>query len=226
MSTPFSWPWFHMAPVVGVLRGFTLAQVMEIVPAAIRGGLRNIEITMNTTEAAQQIRDVTAMFEGQINIGAGTVVSLPLLEQALSVGASFVVTPTIQQDVINACVGRSVPIFPGAFTPTEIERAWDLGASLVKVFPAETGGPKYIRALKGPFPQIKLLPTGGVDLKTLSAFVEAGADGFGVGSPLFDRRRVEEGDWKWVEDQCRAFATGYREILPLSDVCHRQAQTR
>lgn len=140
-----------------------------------------------------------------MHIGAGTVLDTKALEQALSAGASFIVTPTANPDVIRECVRRNIPIFPGAFTPTEIVTAWELGASMIKIFPAETHGPKYIKALKGPFPNIQMMPTGGVDLKTLPEFVKAGADGFGVGSPLFDRARVEAADWNWVEAQCRAF---------------------
>jgi 2-dehydro-3-deoxyphosphogluconate aldolase/(4S)-4-hydroxy-2-oxoglutarate aldolase len=93
---------------------------------------------------------------------------------------------------------------------SEVVRAWDLGAMMVKIFPAESVGPNYIRALKAPLPHIKLLPTGGVDLETLPAFLKAGADGFGIGSPLFNRQRVESGDWTWVEAQCRAFAEAHR----------------
>src|SRR6266571_7279320 len=93
----------------------------------------------------------------------------------------------------------------------ELPIVGDLGAMMVKVFPAESVGPGYVRALKAPLPHIKLLPTGGVDLKTLPDFLKAGADGFGIGSPLFDRQRVESCDWTWVEAQCRAFAEAYRQ---------------
>ncbi len=176
----------------------------------MRGGLRNIEITLNTADAAGQIREALALAEGRLNIGAGTVINVELLDQALAAGASFVVTPTVEPKVITECANRKIPVFPGAFSPTEIVRAWDLGAMMVKVFPAECVGPSYIRALKAPLPHIKLLPTGGVDLKTLPDFLKAGADGFGIGGPLFDRQRVQSGDWTWIEAQCRAFAEAYR----------------
>ena len=213
MKTLFSQDLFRELPIIGILRGFALDLLPEIVGAAIRGGLRNIEITMNTPGAARQIREALALAEGRLNIGAGTVINRQLLEEALAEGASFVVTPTVEPTIIRECVERKIPVFPGAYTPTEIVTAWELGATMVKVFPAESLGPTYIRAVKAPLPQIKLLPTGGVDLKTLPMFLKAGADGFGVGSPLFDRDRIESRDWPWLESRCRAFAETYRKAL-------------
>jgi 2-dehydro-3-deoxyphosphogluconate aldolase/(4S)-4-hydroxy-2-oxoglutarate aldolase len=215
MKAPFSQALFQELPIVGILRGFTPAQTTEIVRAAIGGGLRNIEITMNTPDAARQLREAATIAEGQLNIGAGTVINLELLDQALAAGAAFIVTPTVEPKVVVECVKRKIPVFPGALSPTEIVRAWDLGAMMVKVFPAESVGPGYIRALKAPLPHIKLLPTGGVDLTTLREFVKAGADGFGIGSPLFDRQRVQSCDWTWVEAQCRAFMEAYRQSSTL-----------
>jgi 2-dehydro-3-deoxyphosphogluconate aldolase / (4S)-4-hydroxy-2-oxoglutarate aldolase len=197
-------------PIIGILRGFTNAQVIETVQAAVCGGLKNLEITMGSAHTVEQIREAREIVGGKMAIGAGTVVNLNSLDDALDAGASFIVTPVANLDVVRECVHRDVPVFPGAFTPTEIVAAWEAGASMVKIFPADTVGPKYIKALKGPFPNIKLMPTGGVDLKTLPAFVNAGAEAFGIGGPLFDRERIEAEDWKWVEDQCRAFVEAYR----------------
>jgi 2-dehydro-3-deoxyphosphogluconate aldolase/(4S)-4-hydroxy-2-oxoglutarate aldolase len=198
MNASFSCALFQELPIVGILRGFTLGQMTEIVRAALRGGLRNIEITMNTPDAARQLREAVTVAEGRLNVGAGTVINLELLDQALVAGASFIVTPTVEPKVITECANQKIPVFPGAFSPTEVVRAWELGAMMVKIFPAECVGPGYIRALKAPLPHIKLLPTGGVDLKTLPDFQKAGADGFGIGSPLFDRQRVESCDWTWA----------------------------
>lgn len=200
-------------PIIGILRGFSTPQAAQTVRAAIRGGLKNLEITMGSDCAVEQIREARTIAETRMTIGAGTVLNLAALENALNAGAEFIVTPIANLDVIQECVRRNVPVFPGAFTPTEIVRAWEAGASVVKIFPAETLGPNYIKALKAPFPNIKLMPTGGVDLKTLSAFVKAGADAFGVGSPMFDRARIESGDWNWVEARCRAFVREYQAAL-------------
>ena len=198
-------------PVVGILRGFTTPQVIEIAKAALRGGLRNLEITMGSAET--QIQQARRIAGERMCIGAGTVLNLELLEKALAAGASFIVTPIVNVGVIEECVRRKIPVFPGAYSPTEIFRAWELGATMVKVFPSETLGPSYIKAIKAPLPQVKLMPTGGVDLKTLAAYKKAGADGFGVGGPLFDRARVEAGDWKWIETQCRAFVNAYSSTI-------------
>jgi 2-dehydro-3-deoxyphosphogluconate aldolase/(4S)-4-hydroxy-2-oxoglutarate aldolase len=206
----FSQALFTELPIIGILRGFTVPQLEQIVSSSLRGGLRNLEVTMNSPDAAAQISRAVTRGANQMNIGAGTVLNLKLLDQALEAGASFIVTPTVQPEVIKECVRLNVPIFPGAMTPTEIVRAHELGATMVKVFPAETLGPAYIRAVKAPLPHIKLLPTGGVDLKTLPAFIKAGADAFGIGSPLFDKKRLESADWDWVEAQCRAFREAFR----------------
>jgi 2-dehydro-3-deoxyphosphogluconate aldolase/(4S)-4-hydroxy-2-oxoglutarate aldolase len=196
-------------PIVGILRGFATSRVVQIVQAALRGGLRNLEITMGSARTPQQIREARAISGNRMCIGAGTVTSLQLLKEALNAGASFIVTPVVNADVIIHCVTRKIPVFPGAYSPTEILHAWELGATMVKVFPAETLGPSYIESIKAPLPQVKLMPTGGVDLRTLTAYKKAGADGFGVGRPLFDRARVEAGDWNWIEAQCRAFVEAY-----------------
>lgn len=216
MNPHFSPGLFSQLPVVGILRGFSREQVIHIVQAALRGGLTNLEITMNSPDAPALIRSAVEIAAGRLNIGAGTVLDLHLLDQALEAGASFIVTPTVAEPVITECISEKIPVFPGAFTPTEILSAWDLGASMVKIFPAETLGPAYIRALKAPLPQVKLLPTGGVDLQTLPAFIKAGADGFGVGSPLFNHQRIKAGDWAWVESQCRAFAESWQRSRQLS----------
>lgn len=201
---------FSETPIVGILRGFTTQQVSEIVPAALRGGLKNLEVTLNSEGAFEQIRIAREMAGNRMAIGAGTVTDQKGLEAALKAGAQFIVTPALNAAVVRACVMDSIPIFPGAMSPTEIYQAWDLGATMVKIFPAETLGPKYIRAVKAPFPQVKLMPTGGVDLTTVAAFCEAGANGFGIGSPLFPKSRIEAGDWPWVEAQCAAFVAAFR----------------
>src|SRR2546427_12532813 len=117
-------------------------------------------------------------------------INLELLDEAVGAGAAFVVTPTVEPKVIAECVNHKLPVFPGAFSPTEVVRAWDLGAMMVKVFPAESVGPNHIRPLKAPLPHIKLLPTGGEGLKTLPDFMKAGADAVGLGSRFFRAKRA------------------------------------
>jgi 2-dehydro-3-deoxyphosphogluconate aldolase/(4S)-4-hydroxy-2-oxoglutarate aldolase len=204
-------PKFEGIPLIGILRGSSDAHLPHIVECVCKGGMTHLEITMNSAEAEQQIRTAVQAADGRLQIGAGTVTNLDLLETAMSAGAAFIVTPSLDHGVVTACVRRGIPVFPGAFSPTEIWEAWEMGATMVKVFPAETAGPAFIRSLKGPFPQVDLLPTGGVDLKTLPEFLKAGAAGAGIGSPLFQRERLAAKDWAWLEEQARAFVQIYRE---------------
>ncbi len=203
---------FRRMPVVGILRGFGAEAIAGALEAGVRGGLGTVEITVDTPGAFERIREAVGRFGGALNVGAGTVTSVDLLDRALKAGAMFVVTPTLVGGVIERCVARSIPVFPGAMSPTEVLRAWEMGARLVKVFPAETTGPGHLRALKDILPQVGLMPTGGVTAGGLGEWVRAGASGVGVGGPLFARDRMEAGDWGWVEAQCRAFSEAWRAV--------------
>jgi 2-dehydro-3-deoxyphosphogluconate aldolase/(4S)-4-hydroxy-2-oxoglutarate aldolase len=193
--------------LIGILRGWGAAELEQLVPACLRGGLRHLEITMNSPDAAGLIRRATRLAGDQLLIGAGTVLNEPQLDEALAAGARFIVTPVVCEGVVRKCVKLTLPVFPGAASPTEVVRAWELGATMVKVFPADQLGPSYFRNLKAPLPRIRLLPTGGVTLANLQAFLQAGADGVGVGSPLFDPPLIQAGDWSALEERCRAFVT-------------------
>jgi len=214
MSTPFSQELFQQLPIIGILRGLAATSLRSVVEAVCDGGLTNLEITMNTPGAADQIQVAREIAGSALNIGAGTVTDLRRLEDALAAGASFIVTPTVAVPVIERCGELKVPVFPGALSPTEIVRAWELGATMVKIFPAEFPGPAYLRRLKAPLPHLKLMPTGGVDVGTLEAYAQAGADAYGVGSPLFQAERIAAQDWEWLRNQCRAFAGVYRKTKP------------
>jgi 2-dehydro-3-deoxyphosphogluconate aldolase/(4S)-4-hydroxy-2-oxoglutarate aldolase len=131
------------------------------------------------------------------------------LQEARAAGAKFIVTPIVSAAVIESCVKDNIPIFPGALAPTEIERAWGLGATMVKVFPADVLGPGYFLRLSENLPQVRLMPTGGVDVASLPAYAAAGAAAFGVGTPLFRPERIASGDWEWLRHQARLFAKAY-----------------
>jgi 2-dehydro-3-deoxyphosphogluconate aldolase/(4S)-4-hydroxy-2-oxoglutarate aldolase len=197
-------------PLIAIARGLAREQLRNAAMALARGGFRALEITMNTPGAAEQLREATEVCEGQMVIGAGTVTNTQELERALGAGARFIVTPCLTPEVLRACVERNVPAFPGALTPSEIYAAWEMGAMMIKIFPADAAGPEFIRALKESFPRLKLLPTGGLDLEGLPAFVSAGADGFGIGTPLLKREAIERGDWQWIEERARAFVDAWR----------------
>ncbi|HVR84388.1 MAG TPA: bifunctional 4-hydroxy-2-oxoglutarate aldolase/2-dehydro-3-deoxy-phosphogluconate aldolase [Planctomycetota bacterium] len=209
MSAMFRDDLFKKLPVVGILRFFKRPEVEKLVPASIEGGLCNIEVTMNSAGAEDLIRLTADLVGPKGNVGAGTVTTVETLERALAAGATFIVTPAVVPEVIKACVDRNIPIMPGAMTPTEILTAWRLGATMVKVFPADQLGPGHIKAVKAPFPEIPLMPTGGVTVETLPAFKKAGADAFGVGGPLFDPKQVAAGNWGWFREQAARFAQAY-----------------
>jgi 2-dehydro-3-deoxyphosphogluconate aldolase/(4S)-4-hydroxy-2-oxoglutarate aldolase len=159
-------------------------------------GLTTLEVTMNSDEALTTITRLVQDFDEKLNIGAGTVCTLEDLDKALAAGAQFIVTPILQEEVIKACVQQQIPVFPGAYSPTEIYKAWHLGATMVKVFPATKLGASFIKEVLAPMDYLKLLPTGGVSLDNFKDFFVAGAAGVGMGSQLFPKKLIEEGDWE------------------------------
>lgn len=204
-QTSFSWELFKKAPVVGVVRNLSLEEVSSILPLYHKSGLTTIEITMNTPGAEEIIRYALEHFHDRLNIGAGTVVTKNDLDIALSAGARFIVTPVVEKKIIRACVKKGVPVFPGAFTPSEIYKAWSWGAAMVKIFPATSLGPEYIKDIKAPLNMLKLLPTGGVSLENMVDFLAAGAEGLGIGSQLFDKNLVKEKNWEGLHKHFQEF---------------------
>ena len=173
------------------------------------GGLCNIEITMNTAGAAEQIQLVRNLAGSEVNVGAGTVCTLAALDNALAAGAGFIVTPVVVEEVIRECVKRGVPVFPGALTPTEVHRAWQLGATMVKLFPADCFGPSYIKMIKAPLNEVRIMPTGGISTDNIAEFRRAGAEAFGLGSPLFNSEQVAAGNWDWIQSQTERYIAAY-----------------
>lgn len=213
MKQGFSHEQFEKIPLVGILRGFPSHQMEKIAELYALAGLTTLEITMNTPDAAKSISSLAKAFGTQLNIGAGTVCNLDDLTEALDAGAQFIVTPVIDEAVIAKCVEQNIPIFPGAYTPTEIYRAWSLGASMVKVFPAGKLGPDYIKEVLAPLNQIKLLPTGGISLENLQSFMKAGAKGFGLGSGLISKKLVENSEWDALKSHFIEFVDKYKGFL-------------
>lgn len=205
-KTSFSWEAFYRVPIIGIIRKFALSEIKNILPVYEQSGLTTVEITMNTKEAAEIIGFIRSEYPG-LNTGAGTVCTEKDLKVALDAGAQFIVTPIIDKRVIKSCVKKNVPVFSGAFTPTEIYQAWSLGASMVKVYPARTLGAAYIKDIKAPLDGIKLLPTGGVGLDDIETYRKAGADGFGIGSPLFIKQIIEEKNWQGLMEHFKMFVS-------------------
>lgn len=209
----FSWSHFEEVPLVGILRGFNVKDCGGIVEHCGAGGLRNLEVTMNSPEAARSITMMRKATDGSMNIGAGTVCSMEDLQTALDAGAQFIITPVVVPEVIKACKERSVPVFPGALTPTEIFTAWNLGADIVKVFPASVVGPGYFRDLRGPLPQIKLMPTGGVQLNTLADYFKEGAVAASIGGKLFNPEHIAVNGLEWLEGEIRKYVQLTRSLI-------------
>jgi len=197
-QTVFSWDRYYSCPVVGIIRGMREEVIMALAEAYFGSGFSTLEITMNTDGAAALIAKLRQQYPEE-NIGAGTVCSLEDLDQAVAAGASFIVTPTLDLEVIHQSVKLGIPIFPGAYTPTEIHQAWKNGAAAVKVFPATQLGPQYIKDVLAPLSEIKLLPTGGVSLENIATFFKAGAVGVGMGSSLFQKDLVQQRDYQGLK---------------------------
>jgi 2-dehydro-3-deoxyphosphogluconate aldolase/(4S)-4-hydroxy-2-oxoglutarate aldolase len=197
-NSGFSWELFDEAPVVGIVRGIPLEKVLKIADVYVESGLTTIEITMNTAGAIEIITVLINIYP-QLNVGAGTVCSLFDLTEAVNAGAQFIVTPIIDAEVIRKSVELNIPIFPGAYTPTEIYNAWKLGASAVKIFPATQLGNQYIKDIAAPLNKIKLLPTGGVSVANINSFFQSGAIGVGMGSSLFDKKMVDEENFEGLK---------------------------
>jgi 2-dehydro-3-deoxyphosphogluconate aldolase/(4S)-4-hydroxy-2-oxoglutarate aldolase len=199
-------------PVIGIIRGAKTEAVEGAVAAAMKGGLRSLEITLNRPEACDQIARIKERYGDGIELGAGTVLDPAAAARALDAGAEFIVTPALLPDVIAFCKDRSVPVFPGAMTPTEILAAHRAGADMVKVFPASVLGAAYIKSLKGPFPDIRLMPTGGVTAERVPGYFQAGASAIGVGSELFKKEWMEKGDWAAIEKAAAAYVSAYKKL--------------
>jgi 2-dehydro-3-deoxyphosphogluconate aldolase/(4S)-4-hydroxy-2-oxoglutarate aldolase len=201
----FSQELFRKAPIVGIVRNLSLEEVKQILPIYREVGLTTIEITMNTPGAQAIIRYALEIESEGLNIGAGTVCTKDDLENALEGGAQFIVTPVISKKIIKACVKKGIPVFPGGFTPTELYNAWSYGATMVKIYPATSLGPEYIKDLKAPLNHLKVLPTGGINLDNMEAFLKAGADGLGIGSQLFDKKMIRDKDWMGLKQHFEKF---------------------
>ena len=204
-KSSFSWSRLESFPIVGILRGFDAQAVREVVRTARSAGLTTLEITMNSSDAARLIEVACEEGNGALNIGAGTVRTLEEYKLARSSGATFIVSPVTDTALIERCRTDGVPVMPGALTPTEIDLAWRAGADVVKVFPANAMGPSYLRDVRAPLGEVRLMPTGGVSLETVAAYKRSGAYAYGVGGPLFQRERIAAGDWPWIAEQIARF---------------------
>ena len=198
--------------LVPVIRVSSAQEAIDVADAIKEGGVTLIEITMSVPGAIDVIKALAQKYRDEIILGAGTVLDPETARAALLAGAQFIVTPTLNFDVIHLAHRYSAVVVPGAMTPTEILAAWNAGADMVKVFPAaQLGGPEYLKAIRGPLPQILLVPTGGVNLQNAGAFIKAGAAALGVGGELVDKKAVKEKKFSVITENTRAFTKAIRE---------------
>ncbi len=192
--------------LIPVIRADSSDIAMRAVDAIRQGGISVLEITMTVPGAIRIIEDVARRFGSDAIVGAGTVLDSETARACILAGAQFIVSPALDLDTIACCRRYSIPVMPGAMTPSEVVTAWKAGADFVKIFPANAlGGPSYLKALKAPLPQVELVPTGGVSLKTASDFIKAGAAALGVGTDLVDTAALRTGEYHVITTRAKQF---------------------
>jgi 2-dehydro-3-deoxyphosphogluconate aldolase / (4S)-4-hydroxy-2-oxoglutarate aldolase len=212
MNKSFSPGLFNTMPVIGIMRNVADEHIETIAAVYADSGLTCLEITMNSANAEKNIALLADKYAGKLNIGAGTVCSMHDLEKAINAKAQFIVTPIINEEVIEACVGEEIPIFPGAYTPSEIYKAWSLGATMVKLFPASDLKPGYIKEILAPLNFVNIMPTGGINFDNFTDYLAQGAKGVGIGSQLFPRDIIMNQDWDALAAIYKKFVKKYRDF--------------
>ena len=192
--------------LIPVVRAESSDIAMRAIDAIKEGGISVLEITMTVPGAIRVIEEVARRFGEDAIVGAGTVLDAETARVCILAGAQFIVSPALDLDTISCCRRYSIPVMPGAMTPSEVVTAWKAGADFVKVFPANAvGGASYIKSLKAPLPQVELVPTGGVSLKTAADFIKAGAAALGVGADLVDTAALRKGEDKVISERAKQF---------------------
>ncbi len=191
--------------IVAIVRLDDLSTAKQISEALIEGGIRAIEFTLTNPAATPTIAKMRELVDGSVAIGAGSVVTAEQVREVAAAGAQFIVSPVSKRAVIEACLALDLPSMPGAFTPSEIQQAWEWGASVVKVFPAHHLGRAYIKDVLAPLPHLRLMPTGGIDADNMREYLDYGAFAVGVGSSLINNDAVADGDWERLRRNARQY---------------------
>jgi 2-dehydro-3-deoxyphosphogluconate aldolase/(4S)-4-hydroxy-2-oxoglutarate aldolase len=192
--------------VLPVIRANSADEARQVIEAVRAGGVTTIEITMTVPGAVGLIEELSNSYGSEVLIGAGTVLDAQAARDCVNAGAKFIISPALNFETISFCREQEIVVMPGSLTPTEIVSAWNAGADFVKVFPAGAlGGASYLKSIKAPLPQIKLIPTGGVSLKTAADFIKAGASAIGVGADLVDLQALREGNTNLITERARQF---------------------
>ncbi|MDO8489062.1 MAG: bifunctional 4-hydroxy-2-oxoglutarate aldolase/2-dehydro-3-deoxy-phosphogluconate aldolase [Candidatus Omnitrophota bacterium] len=202
---------FKKKPILGILRGATLGIIEPLIEAVISAGLETLEITMNTQGAPELIKKAKKISAGRLVLGAGTVLTMQDLKLALKSGAGFIVMPVLVSPIVKYCIKNKIPVFPGALSPQEIYRAYEAGATMVKVFPAKFFGPEYFREIRGPFNGMELLACGGVTPENLKDYFTSGASAVSFGASVFRKDWLLNKDFKSVGLAVKKFMDAWEE---------------
>ena len=191
--------------LIAIIRSEVAVDLLRVAQALAEGGIRAMEITLNTPGALPAVTLIRQEWGPDLRVGSGTILGPDDAREAVDAGAEFIVTPTLQTDTVGLCREQGIPIACGCMTPTEALAAHRAGADFLKLFPADTLGPGYVRALRAPMPFLKIIPTGGVSLETLPAFIQAGCAGVALGSNLVSKQILRDGDWPKLTDLARQY---------------------
>jgi 2-dehydro-3-deoxyphosphogluconate aldolase/(4S)-4-hydroxy-2-oxoglutarate aldolase len=195
----------HSSGIIAVIRAASGELLADVAEALLAGGVDVMEVTFTVPRAHKVLERVAERLGDRILLGAGTVLDTETARLALLSGAEFIVSPTVNTEVIQLCRRYDKLVLPGALTPTEVLTAWEAGADIVKIFPSDLTGPAYLKALAGPLPQVRMMPTGGVNLQTAADFLKAGAFALGIGGSLVDPQAVAAGDLKKIESLAQQY---------------------
>lgn len=210
MSIPPGFQRLHAAGLIAVVRAGRPEHAVRVAGALLAGGVWAIELTFTTPGTAEALAEVRETYGGDVLLGAGTIREPAQVEAAVTAGVDFLVTAHLRFDVLVAMLASGLPCTPGVFTPTEVGQALDAGAQVVKLFPASTGGPDHLRALRGPFPNLQVIPTGGIDTTNIHTWFAAGALAVGAGGELVSCTALEAGDWDDITRRAEGFAEATR----------------
>lgn len=198
--------------IIAIMRAKQSAQMLSAAEAIHAGGVDVIEVTMTTPGALDLISEANQRFGDDVLFGAGSVLDAETARLAILAGAGFVVAPTLSLPVIAMCRRYSIPVMPGCYTPTECLTAWEAGADMIKLFPADVGGPNFVKAILAPMPQLEIVPVGGVTVDNVGEFIMNGATAVGVGSSLINQKLVEQGGFSELTRRARAFVEAVERI--------------
>jgi 2-dehydro-3-deoxyphosphogluconate aldolase/(4S)-4-hydroxy-2-oxoglutarate aldolase len=203
----------NSSKVIAVLRASHISALVPVCDVLVEEGILSLELTLTTPGLLDALPEFVYRYTDAADVGVGTILSEPEAHRAIDSGAQYLVTPTMNLAVVRLAVERQVAVFPGGLTPTELAAGWNAGATAVKIFPAQTVGAAYLRHLRGPFPDLEGIPSGGVDLNATRAWLDAGAAAVSIGGPLLGDA-LKSGDLTALRDRCRAVRAVVRQTVP------------